>query len=168
MITTTDLQRLHTAVWSFRDSMETTPCPMDALRFAVTEAAEALDAWLRLNPKYKRNHERQERIEAELADCAIMLITALGRDYQYKLNLHNLRWTYGTNTLEDVVYQVVSSLKYQGEPSDDTINNKIYIELALMCVIRKIGDDYEQEISTKMEKLHTKHAKKAIDKSMPA
>ena len=123
MVTTTDLQHLHTAVWSFRDSMEpygwTTPCPMDALRFAVTEAAEALDAWLRLNPRYKRNRERQERIEAELADCAIMLITALGRDYQYKANdIKQYR-----PGLESIMYIVNHALWVQDDWTSESLSH---------------------------------------------
>ncbi len=78
------LRQAHAELWAFRDEMgEAWPTPdtLDALRFAVTEAGEALDAWMRANrPQYARNRERLDYDEAvldELVDCAMMLLTAI-------------------------------------------------------------------------------------------
>ena len=56
-----NLELLHAIVWDFRDEMEGVwPCPnkYDSIRFAVTEAAEAIDADLRENSEYARNHAK--------------------------------------------------------------------------------------------------------------
>jgi NTP pyrophosphatase (non-canonical NTP hydrolase) len=55
-----------------------TPDPLNSLRYAFCEAAEAMDAWLRAErPSDSRNNERQNDVLDELADCAIMLLTAV-------------------------------------------------------------------------------------------
>lgn len=76
----TNVKTLHKMVWEFRDEIEPyfpTPDQHDSLAFAVTEAAEALDAQLRCNPRYKRNNSKDHTVERELAQCAMMLLTAV-------------------------------------------------------------------------------------------
>lgn len=69
-------------VWKFRKSYEdywATPDLLWSLRFAFTEIAEALDAWMRANSnEFSRNNEKNLDVIDELADTAIMLLTALG------------------------------------------------------------------------------------------
>ena len=76
-----ELQKLHQMVWRFRAVMEphwATPGPVDCLRYAFCEAGEAMDAWLRQQrPNDSRNNERQPDVLDELADCAIMLLSAV-------------------------------------------------------------------------------------------
>lgn len=80
-----DMARCHELLWDFRNraaSWWPTPDRDDALRFAVTKAGKALDAWLRANrPQYARNRDRlngEEAVLDELTDCVMMLLTALG------------------------------------------------------------------------------------------
>lgn len=71
----------HRAVWATRARIVDrwpTPDYVDSLRFAVSEVGEALDAQLRTDATYRRNHERASSVQEELADVAIMLATALG------------------------------------------------------------------------------------------
>ncbi len=79
-----ELQECHRLVWAFRKEIEpywATPDPLNSLRYAFCEAAEAMDAWLRAErPSDSRNNERQNDVLDELADCAIMLFTAMGQD----------------------------------------------------------------------------------------
>jgi hypothetical protein len=73
--------KVHEMVWAFRGlygGMWPTPGRMDALRFAFCESAEAMDAWLRGQPQYSRNRLKELDVLDELADTAIMLVTALG------------------------------------------------------------------------------------------
>lgn len=80
----TSVKDLYIKVWRFREEMEEfwpTPSEGDSWRFAFCEVSEALDAWLRLKPNYKRNRDiivDQTEILNELADCAMLLLTALG------------------------------------------------------------------------------------------
>ncbi len=74
------IQELHAEVWAFRREMAAyfpTPNQADSLAFAFTEVAEAVDATLRLNPIYKRNQSKAHGVERELAQCAMMLLTAV-------------------------------------------------------------------------------------------
>lgn len=76
---------LRDLIWTYRHRLADrwpTPPPVDALRFAFTEAAEAMDAWLRLQPAYNRNNAKALSVEEELSDCILMLVTALGPAWQ--------------------------------------------------------------------------------------
>lgn len=77
------LLRLHGMVWDFRRMMVAywpTPDTVDAARFAVTEMGEVLDAFLRLDGGYARNRERSPDVLDELADTAMMTLTAMGEN----------------------------------------------------------------------------------------
>lgn len=76
----TILQECHRLVWQYRAELEPywpTPTTDDALLFAFTELGEAVDAHLRSKPEYARNRDKDLDVLDELADCAMMLLTAL-------------------------------------------------------------------------------------------
>ena len=105
-MTAEELRKCHAIVWQWRAKLADvwpTPNRLDALRFAVTEAAEAMDAWLRLNGGYARNHDKSLSVEDELADCAMMLLTAAGEDWE-----PNVRFWYYESKLERIVFHVAS------------------------------------------------------------
>ncbi len=81
-----EIAAAHAVVWQYRARLaDKWPCPAtvrDSLAFALCEACEAVDAALRNNPLYVRNNHRNLSVTDELADCAMMLLTALGRDYR--------------------------------------------------------------------------------------
>ena len=80
----------HATVWEYRKRLSDvwpTPGRIDALRFAYTEAGEAMDAYLRTVPQYRRNNARNISVEEELADCAMMLCTALPETYRFPAKL---------------------------------------------------------------------------------
>jgi hypothetical protein len=83
-MTKENLRALWAAVWAFRAEMEDyfpTPGRDDSLAFAFTESAEAVDAQLRQNPRYKRNNDKAHSIERELTQCAMMLLTSVPRTW---------------------------------------------------------------------------------------
>jgi len=54
-----------------------TPDQKDSVLYAITEAGEALDAYLRVKRSGDaRNHERERSVGRELAPCLMMLLTA--------------------------------------------------------------------------------------------
>jgi hypothetical protein len=83
-MTQQELNDLHALVWQFRGMVSDfwpTPEPADALRYAFTEAGEAMDASLReKRPNDKRNNDKDHDRLDEWADCAIMLLTAVTDD----------------------------------------------------------------------------------------
>lgn len=84
MTLTETLKRCHEIVWTYRRELEhvwPTPSTEDALLFAFTELGEAIDAHLRSKPEYARNRDKDMDVLDELADCAMMLLTALGPEH---------------------------------------------------------------------------------------
>lgn len=82
------LRECHRIVWQYRAELEAywpTPTTEDALLFAFTELGEAIDAHLRSKAEYARNRDKDLSVLDELADCALMLLTALGPE-------HNFQW----------------------------------------------------------------------------
>ena len=80
------MRTAHKMVWELRNEIQSvwpTPDVQDSLRFAVTEAAEAMDAFLTSKKQYVRNNpdNKHANMRDEAADCAMMLLTALGKDY---------------------------------------------------------------------------------------
>ena len=93
------------------------PARNDSIMLAVTEAAEALDAWLRATrPQYARNHDRlgggEEAVLFELTDCAMMLLTALGGSDdnvpEYISSCNEVA------TVDGIVYHVSGLLEFRG------------------------------------------------------
>ncbi len=115
-----DLQTLHQAVWATRRKIEDqwpSPPPDDALRFSITEVAEMVDAVLRQNPSYKRNHRKQVNLDQEVAHCAIMLLTALGEKFDWEQDRIVTSWGYWQTG-----YQVAVRNGYQGSGVDWVVN----------------------------------------------
>jgi len=85
MTQSVNIAKVHNMVWNFRalyGGLWPTPDRVDALRFALCESAEAMDAWLRGQPRFNRNRAKDLDVLDELADTAIMLLTALGYEVQ--------------------------------------------------------------------------------------
>lgn len=78
-------KKLHGMVWAVRDDLGDkwpTPNTADSLAYAVTEVGEAIDADLRnRRPDDKRNNDRNVSVQHELAQAAMMLLTALGQEW---------------------------------------------------------------------------------------
>jgi len=122
-MTAEELRECHTIVWQWRAKLADvwpTPNRLDALRFAVTEAAEALDAWLRLNGGYARNHDKSLSVADELADCAMMLLTAAGEDWQPSDNGRKIS---GKITLEIIAFNVAGFCFGESERDTDIAGN---------------------------------------------
>lgn len=82
---TETLRTCHAIVWRYRAELEPywpTPNTEDALLFAFTELGEAIDAHLRTKGDYARNRDKDLSVLDELADCAMMLLTAVGANYE--------------------------------------------------------------------------------------
>ena len=80
------IKAAHQVVWSARKELSevwSSPCATDSLRFACTEVAEAMDALLRLNPVYKRNRNKDTDVKGEIGQVAMMLLTALGEEFDW-------------------------------------------------------------------------------------
>lgn len=112
---TNPIADLHAAVWRVRAEIGhawLTPSPIDCLRYAVTEVAEAMDAWLRAQrPDDTRNNSRQMDVLDELGDCAIMLCSTLSLDkppIQRTSSVHKI-------TLDELVYVVARILPRQSQ-----------------------------------------------------
>jgi hypothetical protein len=83
-------QKWHDELWTLRreigDDRYPIPDPEDATAWAVTEAAEALDAWLIRRGTWVRNNPEAKHTDEyrEWAQCAMMLMLAVGEGYEYE------------------------------------------------------------------------------------
>ena len=109
-----DMHLLHKMVWDFRREVEDyfpTPGREDSVAFAFTEAAEALDAVLREDPRYKRNNHKEHCVERELTQCAMMLLTAIGpripKNFSFSDSLPR-----ESSSLNLICFQVATCLLY--------------------------------------------------------
>lgn len=90
------------AVWDQRDRLlrhRQIPPAHVSLLFAGTELFEAVDAYLRTMKEYTRNSNRNMCELDELADCAMDLFTAIGRDSMPPLWMEQ-DWTDPTNPVK--------------------------------------------------------------------
>ncbi|MCA9941735.1 MAG: hypothetical protein KC418_24010 [Anaerolineales bacterium] len=148
-----EVKRTYTLVWRFRALMEeaaspwVTPEPLDALRFAATEVAEAMDAWLRARGGFARNSDRHEQVLSELADCAIMLATSIP-DYSFSGGE-----AYGQHTLDGLIYLVACVLQTAalGGPFQ-------FRAAAAMCAIAAYdGMALEREVRDRLVRIMLRH-----------
>jgi len=168
------LQEAHSRVWTFRRKYSkwwSTPDALDSLRFAYTEAAEALDAHLRQKGGYARNNEREQDIVSELADCAIMLLTALGPNYEFRpMNVtysnpseEYLDWIAGDVGASLAAYKRWEAItRKHGRDA----NRHIYEEgilLALGFIVNYPGMDLVPMIDARLERIRRKHVKEGHD-----
>lgn len=168
------LQEAHRRVWTFRrkyGNWWATPTILDAIRFAGTEAFEAVDALLRCNTNYARNNERQQDILEELADCAMMLLTALGPDYEFRpMNVtysnpseEYLDWIAGDVGASLAAYKRWEAItRKHGRDA----NRHIYEEgilLALGFIVNYPGMDLVPMIDARLERIRRKHVKEGHD-----
>ena len=140
-------------VWEFRKEMKSfwpTPGFMDALRFADCEAREALDAWMRENRKeYKRNHEREADVLGELADCALMLLTALGPYYRFRSPDISVRSSMG-----EICWHVARAHRIAEFYGTDWQPD---VECALEAIWSYPGMDLKEQLQIRMDRIRRKH-----------
>lgn len=83
----------------------------DCIDFAITEAAEYIDAKKRENPIYKRNNSKEHSPRKELGQCGYMIASALiqhdGRIYDPYADWNDAN--YGSDPcIHGVIYQLVT------------------------------------------------------------
>lgn len=148
-MTSEDLRELWAMVWAFRAEMEDdfpTPGRDDALAFAFTEAAEAVDAQLRQNPRYKRNNDKEHSIERELTQCAMMLLTAVPRTWRGWGNF-SVFWNDPVWTLRNIAIRVAFAMEV---PSD--------IEYILTTVVAiNTAVDLSVMLPAELNRMRAKH-----------
>lgn len=167
-----ELEELHGIVWNFREHMEpywATPNPLDSLRYAFTEAADAMDAFLRLQrPDDSRNNVKNYDMLDELADCAIMLLTAVNvnhlkevyDEYEILSIWHNARIP-ETHRLETLCKQVADATFHARNDVDE--KSSIYLQwitqisFALGWIASYPGLNLEQRVKQNLGRIALKH-----------
>ena len=149
----TNLQHCHKMVHDFRfqaDSFWPTPNTKDSLRYAFTEIAEAVDADLRARRKTDaRNNDKESRVEEELADCAIMLLTALEEKEIEVMEV-------GEISLEEIALDMATAM-YYGTKEGLTITWQPFANRVLNAINERIN--MEEEIDWKLDRIWRKHGK---------
>lgn len=152
-----ELQRVHKMVWRFRAVMSphwATPEPMDCLRYAFCEAGEAMDAWLRQQrPGDSRNNERNPDVLDELADCAIMLLSAVG-DVNWE-GWNQELYDINVDDLPHVFHLIFYSAHASGLDGADLIDNCLF---TTEQISNYEGMDLEARVAHRLFKIANKHA----------
>lgn len=156
---------LRRVVWDFRQRPEIAqawPAPdlLDSLRFAACEAAEAVDAQLRQNKTYVRNREDEASIQDELADCAMMLITAWGPGPRAENGVFNPhRWmlasVHGQDPLVGILLTVTTALGdyLRGTPCWPMVR------LALHMIANYPDLDLGARVAARLARIEEKHVR---------
>ena len=141
-----ELERCYEIVWKFRSVVSEwwpTPDKLSATRYACTEGGEVMEAFLRkMRPGDSRNNERNIDMLDEMADLAIMLITALGPDCE---RLGDTQWKL-------TVDQLVSMMVITDDPNYDHL-----LETQLMGVACFPGIELEQRIKERLTRIFGNH-----------
>jgi len=152
----------YTDVWQWREKSAAwfvIPDTADALAFAVTEAGEAVDAWLRqVGPKkgFKRNNHRDADIWAELGDCFFMCATALGRG---ETELPDHLWQSSELVLPDIVEFVAKAWKVYVKQRIPYLS-RWYTKQAMYQIAALFADnghDLRATVQARLERLEAKH-----------
>jgi NTP pyrophosphatase (non-canonical NTP hydrolase) len=148
-----DMAALHEKVWDFRRAVQhkwPTPEPVDALRFAITEVGEVMDAYLRQNDKWVRNNDRDIDIDAELGDLAVMLLTAVSDKIPEDRLCEFSDAVAREGTVDDLAICVSYSMEYI-----DSWVFPVYILDGLEIIAYLT--DIEREVDRCLSRLATKH-----------
>jgi NTP pyrophosphatase (non-canonical NTP hydrolase) len=144
---------MHAMVWDLRSRISdkwATPERQDCLRYAFTEAGEAMDAYLReTRAGDSRNTFRQPNVYEELADCVMMLLTALGPEYDEDWEQtcptdRDLVWT-----LDEVCGHVGGLLEYYSPFQTVYVVNMIKVCFG--------GVNMSEALTARLERIEAKH-----------
>jgi hypothetical protein len=151
MIAPETLKECHSIVWRYRTELEPywpTPTVEDALLFALTELGEAVDAHLRTKPEYARNNTKELSELDELADFALMLLTAMGKDYVigWQGDFSPYR---GMHDWFDYVTKFYMATGWRGI-------DWAYTEVLVLCVATHPGMDLPTRLTARLEAIKAK------------
>lgn len=130
----------------------------EAIMLSFSEATQALDYQLRENARYARNRERTGAVLEELADCAMMLLTALPPDgFDFAEALGTDYWLQPCNSLEDVVQQTGYLVGYTARPNPDWT----WVNRATAALVRDIAilvglNDFAGLLAARLERIARK------------
>jgi NTP pyrophosphatase (non-canonical NTP hydrolase) len=164
-----ELQECHRLVWAFRQEIEpywATPDPLNSLRYAFCEAAEAMDAWLRAErPSDSRNNERDNDVLDELADCAIMLLTAVNPDFIHEEIQYDNYFYTATNPERhrlETLSNMISSALLAARNDEDEVSQIYYMWIhdtvyATKWIASYPGMELKQRIQGRLARIAFKH-----------
>lgn len=156
-----NIQQMHALVWNLRAEIKdkwASPSRKNSCRFLVTEAAELLDAYLRMVGGFARNNLKDLSLPLELADVVMMALTAMGPictvhgfldwmpDYRSPSDLGVL--------IDKLVFDCANAL-YLQRPND--LHTVLYDCAVIAC---KMDIDLESIMQTKLALIRAKHGPK--------
>ena len=160
--------KYHKMVWEFRRQMVAywpTPDTVDAARFAVTEIGEAMDAFLRLDGGYARNRERSPDVLDELADTAMMILTAIGE--RANLSAWAEMWDdedvgvgemyADLDEIDALVMTVKDFYAVAVSPQPSPVSMAGFGGLAVLRIAEHAGMDLEKRLRQRMDRIFRKN-----------
>lgn len=152
-VTESEFKEIHRLVWQFRRMVADywpAPEPLDALRYAFTEAGEAIDALLREQRPGDRRNRPSEVVQAdrldEWADCAIMLITALPG--------YEGEWSIYPRRSEEAIASYVGWNMYMATISTD---DPLETAALIGSIANLPGMDLRQRVLARLQRIAQRH-----------
>ena len=129
------------------------PSPEHCLMFAATEAAEAIDAYLRQRPEYSRNNEKNLAITEEVADCLMMLVSS---EIEYTPYLMD-------DTFKDRGLIENQIMRLNWDVACVAMNYpKSEVGAALRTAISILGTDAASHVEKRLKRIEAKHAQLGV------
>lgn len=155
---TDTLRECHRIVWQYRAELESvwpTPSTEDALLFAFTELGEAVDAYLRSKSEYARNRDKDLSVLDELADCAMMLLTALGSGWEFKKPQRRRAYIMSDTMWGDMMWSLASMIDCSDEYRESVAWR--YDADRILCKVATVpGMDLPARLTARLERIKAK------------
>lgn len=159
------IEQIVNLAWEFRD-MEShrfpTPPEDDCVRFAVQEGVEAMNVDLAKNKEYvrRKEHEVDGTVEYELATCAFMMASALGREFKGVLIA---RKTEDADLTASKLAAVAGRVLYDYEDGDPEW--RVWAEMTIWMISFYPGMDLVKEMEGLFSKLRERLDKKEAERA---
>jgi hypothetical protein len=125
------------------------------LLFAFTELGESVDAYLRSKPEYARNRDKDLSVLDELADCALMLLTALGK-YRRVIILDDIPINnFEPNGWASAMKDIADALYWHGDPECGNCSAECIVIL-LERIMTYPGMDLSARLTARLERIKAK------------
>jgi NTP pyrophosphatase (non-canonical NTP hydrolase) len=158
----TTLSKCAELVWKFREENDEhwlTPDKRDSMRYAYSEMGEAYSEYMReTRSKDLRNREKASELEPELADCVIMLVTALGnraRSYQTFRTPDFYRSMDDGSLMDFIAFEVALALDHTKVGGNARLNIMLALT-AIEFLLRRRDVSLEDLVGRKLEALKEK------------
>ena len=150
-------------LWTKRREIEDrwpTPDQGDSFLFAVAELGEVVDAHMRTKGQYVRNNEHLRAVQDEMADVAMMLLTALGDDPEWPGmdDMPDTFESFGIGEIVSTMSEVMAWYTYADDVDVDSIMSYqiVWVLSGLYVYFEARGETLASAVSQRLARIEAK------------